>query len=59
VRWGVTEEPICTDLSGTYGTGYESCNGFQYKFLAQFSFMEAYSSDNSKPVHKIELLEAA
>ena len=56
IKWAVTEVPICDDLSATYGAGYEACNGTSYRFLAEFSFMNAYSSDSSKPIHKVELL---
>jgi hypothetical protein len=55
MQWAVTETPICDDLSGTYGAGYESCNGTQYAFVADFSFMNAYSSDNTSPIHKVEI----
>ncbi len=54
--WAVIETPTCDDLSGTYGAGYEACNGTQYAFVADFSFMNAYSSDNTKPIHKVEVL---
>lgn len=57
-KWGVVETPVCDDLSGTYGSGYEACNGTQFAFIADFSFMNAYSSDNSKPIHKVELLQS-
>lgn len=58
IQWGVTAEPICEDLSATYGAGYESCNGTQYRFLANFAFMTAYSSDTTKPIHKFEIMNA-
>lgn len=56
IEWGVTEEPLCSDLSGTYGAGYESVHGTRYRFLASFSFMKAYSSDATTPIIKAELL---
>jgi hypothetical protein len=56
VEWAVTEEPSCDDLSATYGAGYEACNGTSYRFIANFSFMNAYSSDTTKPIHKLEVL---
>jgi hypothetical protein len=56
IDWAVQEEPICDDLSATYGAGYEACRGVQYKFGAFFSFMNAYSSDTTKPIHKLEVL---
>lgn len=58
IEWAVTEEPVCDDLSATYGAGYEACHGVQYRFVANFSFMNAYSSDTTKPIHKIEVLTA-
>jgi hypothetical protein len=57
VTFGVTEEPICDDLSATYGSGYESCVGTRFRFLAMFSFMKSYSSDTTSPIHKIEVME--
>lgn len=56
LEWDVTEENICDDLSGTYGEGYERTYGVKYQFNADFAFMNAYSSDSTKPIHKIEVL---
>jgi hypothetical protein len=58
IEWAVTAEPVCEDLSATYGAGYEACNGTQYKFIANFGFMNAYSSDTSKPIVKLEVMTA-
>lgn len=56
ITWGVTERPVCDDLSATYGAGYEECDGVEYRFMADFSFMTAYSSDGTAPVHKLEVM---
>lgn len=56
IEWAVTAEPVCEDLSATYGAGYDRCNGTQYYFSANFGFMNAYSSDTSKPIIKLEVL---
>jgi hypothetical protein len=56
IEWAVTAEPVCEDLSATYGAGYERCNGTQYYFSANFGFMNAYSSDTSKPIVKLEVM---
>jgi hypothetical protein len=58
IEWAVTAEPVCEDLSATYGAGYERCNGTQYHFSANFGFMNAYSSDTSKPIVKLEVMSA-
>jgi hypothetical protein len=55
-EWDVAEETICDDLSGTYGSGYEKTYGTKYQFGCDFAFMNAYSSDSTKPIHKIEVL---
>lgn len=55
-EWDVVQEPICDDLTATYGAGYERTFGTKYQFNADFAFMNAYSSDNTKPIHKVEVL---
>jgi hypothetical protein len=55
-EWDVVEEPICDDLSATYGSTYKRTFGTKYQFNADFAFMNAYSSDNTKPIHKVEVL---
>lgn len=59
ITWGVTEKPICTDLSATYGADYTEVDGVEYRFLADFGFMNAYSSDTTSPIHKVEVLSPA
>jgi len=58
IRWDVQETDVCEDLSATYGVGFERTYGTKYQFAANFGFMTAYSSDTSKPIHKLELLTA-
>jgi hypothetical protein len=55
-EWDVTEEGICDDLSATYGSTFKRTFGTKYQFNADFAFMNAYSSDNPKPIHKVEVL---
>jgi hypothetical protein len=55
-EWDVTEEQVCDDLSGTYGSSFVRTYGTKYQFNADFAFMNAYSSDNTKPIHKVEVL---
>jgi hypothetical protein len=55
ITWDVYEEPICTDLTATYGAGYERTMGTRYQFAADFGFFNAYSSDTTKPIIKIEV----
>jgi hypothetical protein len=55
-EWDVAEEKICDDLSGTYGSSFAKTYGTKYQFNADFAFMNAYSSDNTKPIHKVEVL---
>jgi hypothetical protein len=57
IRWDVQETEVCTDLSATYGAQFVRSYGTKYQFAADFSFMHAYSSDTSKPIVKLELLE--
>lgn len=57
-EWDVVEEPICDDLTATYGAGYERTFGVKYQFAADFAFMNAFSSDSTKPIHKIEVKSA-
>jgi hypothetical protein len=56
VTWDVYAEPVCTDLSATYGTSFARTLGMRYQFAADFGFFQAYSSDTSKPVVKIEVM---
>lgn len=56
IRWDVYEEPVCTDLSATYGTAFTRTLGTRYQFAADFGFFSAYSSDTTKPIVKIEVL---
>lgn len=57
ITWDVQEEPICDDLTATYGAGYEATFGTKYQIAADFGFLEAYSSDTSKAIVKVELLQ--
>jgi hypothetical protein len=57
ITWDVQEEPICDDMSATYGAGYERTDGTKYQIAADFGFLEAYSSDTSKAILKVELLQ--
>lgn len=59
VRWDVYEEPVCSDLSATYGSGFERTLGTRYQFAADFGFFTAYSSDTTKPIVKVEVLAEA
>lgn len=56
VTWDVYEEPVCTDLSATFGTSFARTLGTRYQFAADFGFFQAYSSDTSKPVVKVEVM---
>jgi hypothetical protein len=56
VTWDVYEEPVCTDLSATFGTSFARTLGVRYQFAADFGFFIAYSSDTTKPVVKIEVM---
>lgn len=56
VTWDVAEEPICSDLSATYGSTYARTYGMKYQFAADFGFFTAYSSDTSKPIVKVEVM---
>ncbi len=58
VRWDVYAEPICSDLSATYGAAYARTLGTRYQFAADFGFFNAYSSDTTKPIVKIEVMSA-
>jgi hypothetical protein len=55
-EWDVVEEPVCDDLSATYGAAFKRTFGTKYQFNADFAFMNAYSSDSTKPIHKVEVL---
>lgn len=56
IRWDVVEEPVCDDLTATYGAGFERTFGTKYQIAADFGFMQAYSSDGSKANIKLEVL---
>lgn len=56
VDWDVYEEPICSDLSATYGSTYTRTLGTRYQFAADFGFLNAYSSDTTKNIIKIEVM---
>jgi hypothetical protein len=58
IRWDVWEEPICDDLSGTYGAGFETSRGTKYQIAADFGFLNAYTSDSTKANLKVEVLQA-
>jgi hypothetical protein len=58
ITWDVYEEPICSDLTATYGAGYERTLGTRYQFAADFGFYSAYSSDTTKPIVKVEVTTA-
>ncbi|HRE52237.1 MAG TPA: hypothetical protein PK339_12495 [Flavitalea sp.] len=57
VSWDVVEEPICDNLTETYGEGFERTFGTKYQFAADFAFLQAYSSDNSRANLKVEVLQ--
>jgi hypothetical protein len=59
IRWDVMEEPICDDITATYGEGFERTMGMKYQFAADFGFLHAYSSDTSRANIKVEVLESA
>lgn len=59
IRWDVAEEPICDDLTATYGVGFERTYGTKYQFAADFGFLNAYSSDTTKANIKVEVLNEA
>lgn len=54
--WDVFEEPICDDISATYGAGYERTVGTRYQFATDLGFFQAHSSDSTTPVVKVELM---
>lgn len=56
VTWDVYEEPICSDLSATFGTSFARTLGTRYQFAADFGFFVAYSSDTTKPIVKVEVM---
>lgn len=56
LEWDIVEEPVCDDLSATYGAGYERTFGTKYQISADFGFMTAFSSDTTKAIHKVEVL---
>lgn len=58
IPWDVVEEPICSDLSATYGPEFVRTFGTRYQFAADFAFLSAYSSDNSRANIKLNMMDA-
>ncbi|OOG19136.1 hypothetical protein BWD42_04080 [Sphingobacterium sp. CZ-UAM] len=52
LKWAVTEKTECRDLSATHGPGYEATMVKSEQWIADFSFVSAYSSDNKTPIIK-------
>lgn len=59
IRWDVRETTDCVDLSATLGAEFTAVVVTKYQFAANFGFLNAYSSDGSKPIYKLELKAAA
>jgi hypothetical protein len=57
ITWDVLEQPICSDLSASYGSAFKRTMGRRYQFAANFGFFTAYSSGNESPIVKFELLK--
>jgi hypothetical protein len=59
IRWNVREERVCEDISATYGPEFTAVYGTKWQFTANFVFIDAYSSDNTRANIKVEVMKAA
>lgn len=61
LQWDVREQPICEDITATYGNepGYESAIGMKYQFATNLVFFSQYASAGDKANIKINVEKAA